>query len=177
MAFAASTNAPRVKEAELARLLGVSRQSINELVKRDVLTKSADGLIDVELARVAIANRVRPSSKTSQAVAEAAPATVSAAPDQTPTSAEVMSYHVAKTLREVAEAKMAQLKLTELQGDLIRTDAVRHAYSRRVASLREALMQIPARLSPVLAAESDPARIHDHLLAELRQVLLQVTTN
>ncbi|MCV2358876.1 hypothetical protein LNV08_07765 [Paucibacter sp. TC2R-5] len=70
---------------------------------------------------------------------------------------------------------MAALKLAELRGDLIRTDAVRSAYSRRAASLRDALMQIPARLCPVLAAESDPAAIHDHLQAELRQVLFQAT--
>ena len=72
MASAAST-VRRVKPAELARELGVSRQAIADLIRRGVLSQDADGLLDHELARVALANRVRPSSKTAKALTSAPP--------------------------------------------------------------------------------------------------------
>jgi hypothetical protein len=85
------------------------------------------------------------------------------------------SYHVAKTLREAAEARIAQLKLAELQGQLVRADDWAAALAKRAAAFREGLLQIPARLSAQLAAESDQARIHALLEDELRQVMSQLT--
>lgn len=183
MAFAQSIATQRATQAELARLLGVSRQAINDLIRRNVLELGHDGRLDIELARSAIANRVRPSAKTA--------ATTPVPPEQsppatTPTTAQpqpaandeqtssVTSYHVAKTLRETAEARIAQLKLAELRGDLVRVADIRSAYATRAAALRESLLQIPARLASVLAAETDHARCHDLLQAELHQVLAQL---
>ena len=40
------TNIQRLTESGLARQLGVSRQAVHELVKRGVLSKDKDGLID-----------------------------------------------------------------------------------------------------------------------------------
>ena len=68
MASAASIVAPKLSQAALARELDVSRQAVNDLVKRGILPIDKDGLIDVELARHAIANRVRPSGKTAAAL-------------------------------------------------------------------------------------------------------------
>ena len=114
MASAASIVAPKLSQAALARELDVSRQAVNDLVKRGILPIDKDGLIDVELARHAIANRVRPSGKTAAALNGASPAAAPADSEATATasdSAPITSYHVAKTLREAAEAKMANLRL------------------------------------------------------------------
>lgn len=176
MASAQSIVTARATQAELARQLGVSRQAINDLVKRRVLEVGQDGRLDVELARVALANRVRPSSKTAAGLQQspsAAPITVPQPAASQPDT--VTSYHVAKTLREAAEAKIAQLKLSEMQGQLVRADTVRAEAARLAAALRESLLQLPARLTPVLAAETDPAKLHDLLDTELRQVLAQIT--
>lgn len=175
MTSAASINAQRVKQAELARLLGVSRQAIGELVKRGVFERATDGLIDVEMARHALANRVRPSAKTAAALAAAAvPSTATASTNET--DATTTSYHVAKTLREVAEARLAQLKLSELKGELVRAADVRTAWAKRAAGLREALLQMPARLAAILAAETDQAKCHDAVQTELHSVLAQITS-
>lgn len=164
MDSAASIGAPRISEAALARLLGVSRQSINEHVKRGTIDKGADGLIDVHLAKLAIANRVRPSGKTAEAVAPTVPV-------PTPPSA----YHVAKTLREAAEARMAELKLAEMRRQLIRADDVRALHAKAAVQFREALMQIAARLAPILAAETDQSKIQTILDAEHRHALTEFT--
>jgi hypothetical protein len=175
MASAASINAPRVKRAELARLLGVSRQAIGDLVRRKVLEVGADERIDVELARHAIESRVRPSGKSAATLAVApAPAAAPAASGAEQDATAVTSYHVAKTLREVAEARIAQLKLAELRGELVRAADVKATYAQLAAGLREALLQIPARMAAVLAAEADQGKVHDILRAELHQVLAQL---
>jgi len=170
-----STSIPRLTESGLARKLGVSRQAVHELVKRGILSKDKDGLIDVELAEHALMNRVRPSGKTAaslQSTPEASPQAPPSQPDGA--DPEITSYHVAKTLREAAEAQIARLKLAEMQGDLIRVDAIRSALAGMIASTRDSLLQIPARVSPVLAVETDAARVHDMLQAELHQALAQL---
>ena len=178
MASAASTATAPVRPAELARRLGVSRQAVSDLVRRGILTPDADGRIDEAAARAAILASVHPTSKTVQAAQASAPAPiapVAAAPAVAPAApqpeAAATNYHVAKTMREAAEAHIARLKLAEMRGELIRTDAVRAVMSNIFATTREAVLQMPARLAPLLAAESDPAAVQNLLHAELHAAL------
>ena len=175
MASSPSTAIQKLTESGLARELGVSRQAIHDLVKRGILTKDKDGLIDVEMAKIALAARVHPSSKTAAALqtAPAAPPDASGAPadDADTSGTEITSYHVAKTLREAADAQMARLKLAEMQGSLIRIDAVKATLATVFATTRDALLQIPARMAPLLAADADPASVHNMLHAEIHQAL------
>lgn len=184
MASAALTAPRRVRQAQLARELGVSRQAINKLVQRKVISADQDGLIDVELARHAIASRVSPDSKSSQAIS-VLPAVVTiptasaaAAPAATTDSASVeegpINYHVAKTLNETAQARMNQLKLKEMQGELIRVADVRTAVAGSMAMAREALMQVPTRLSAILAGVSDASEIHRLLEEEIVSALQEL---
>lgn len=179
MASAASTATAPVRPAELARRLGVSRQAVSDLVRRGILTPDANGRIDEAAARAAILSSVHPTSKTVQAAQASAPAPiapVAAAPAPAPAAAPqpeaaATNYHVAKTMREAAEAHIARLKLAEMRGELIRTDAVRAVMSNIFATTREAVLQMPARLAPLLAAESDPAAVQNLLHAELHAAL------
>ena len=77
----------------------------------------------------------------------------------------------AKTAREVYEAKSAQLDFEERSGKLIRVDAVKAALANVFSATRDAMLQIPARLGPQLAAESDPAAAQSLLHAEIHQAL------
>ena len=180
MASAALTAPRRVRKAQLARELGVSRQAISNLVKRGVLSEDKDGLVDVELARHAIASRVSPDSKTSQALSVVpAPAGQPVAPQALAAGKPVeelaiTNYHVAKTLNESAQAKMNHLKLREMQGELIRVDAVRTAVAGAMSMARESLMQIPTRLAAILAGESDASAIHRMLEAEIITALQEL---
>lgn len=182
MASAASIAPQKARKAELARMLSVSRQAVGDLVKRGILSEDKEGLIDVELARVALANRVRPSSKTAQALAQgagtglASPAAAPAGAGQQPSAGmtdeqAIGSYHVAKTLNETAQARMNQLRLQEMRGELIRVDAVTKSVSNAMAMARESLLQIPTRLASVISSESDPAVIHRLLDSEIRNAL------
>jgi hypothetical protein len=84
-------------------------------------------------------------------------------------------YWQSKARREAAEAELAELRLAELRRVLVREDDVRAALSRRVANLREAFLQLPARVVPLLAAQPEPGAMHRVLHAEIVAALSAIT--
>jgi len=85
-------------------------------------------------------------------------------------------HQMARTRREIAEANLAEMREAEERGKLIRVDAVRSAWAAKITGARDALLQIPSRIAPVLAAESDLVAITALLEAELRQALGDLST-
>ena len=179
-------------ESELARELEVSRQAVHDLVKRGILTKDADGKIDRAAAIAAITNRVRPSGKTAAKLpqqdptAPTAPADPANPPTSTPTAdehvnTEVTSYHVAKTLREAAEAQIARHKLALLRAEIIPLDQATRAALMAARGVRDALQASRRRLAPALAAATSVQECeellrkdHINMLANLSSALAAV---
>ena len=95
------------------------------------------------------------------------PAAVAPASDD----AAMTSYHVAKTLREAAEARIAQFKLAELRGDLVRSSVALNEYTKLLSTTRETFLQLPARVVPVLAACSDAIEMDALLTAAIHDAL------
>ena len=176
----------KLTEAGMARELGVSRQAVHDLVKRSILQKDDKGMIDVESAKVALINSMRPSGKTASALQDFEPATQATAtpplvqplltaPDQDP---EITNYHIAKTLREAAEAQIARLKLDEMRGKfLVKNDFERHLFNAG-RMLRDTLTncarRIGAEVSGLTTAEDCEAvidREHRAALASFSQQL------
>ena len=176
----------KLTEAGMARELGVSRQAVHDLVKRAILQKDDKGMIDVETAKVALINSVRPSGKTANALQDFEPVIqpdnqqplaqpLLTAPDQDP---EITNYHIAKTLREAAEAQIARLKLDEMRGKfLVKTDFERHLFNAG-RMLRDTLTncarRIGAEVSGLTTAEECEAvidREHRAALASFSQQL------
>ena len=174
MASAASIVAPKLSQAALARELDVSRQAVNDLVKRGILPIDKDGLIDVELARHAIANRVRPSGKTAAALNGASPAAAPADSEATAAAndgAPITSYHVAKTLREAAEAKMANLRLAEMERKLIDKDRASAGAFTAFRQLRDALGVLPRKVAPAAAVATDVREVEALIARAIREAL------
>lgn len=182
--------ADRLTQAEIARALGVSRQAIHKLVHAGKMALGDDGRCDLDTARAAIASSVHPGSKTALALQTQAPpptpaATVPDTSDQhivIPAGASQFlgnadehgmptNYHVARTLREGEEARMARLKREEMEGQLIRVTAVEAVWASSLAAAREHLLQVASRLAPLLAAETDPLKIDQMLHEEHTQAL------
>lgn len=185
--------AEKLTQAELARVLGVSRQAIHNLVNDGKLVMDAEKRIDLDAARTAIAE-LHPGSKTAQAVlggaAGAAPAAIVPTADAAGNASHVSipaaasqfladtdangmstNYHVARTLREMEEARMAKIKREEMEGQVIRITAVEAAWAESLAQAREKLLQLSIRLAPMLAVESDPLKIDTMLQAEMNEAL------
>ena len=81
-----------------------------------------------------------------------------------------MSYARAKALREAHLAALARLEYETKSGQLVDVEAVRREVFAKAREARDALQNARARLVPLLAAETDPARIDELLAAEFRRV-------
>lgn len=172
----------RVTEAELARELGVSRQAVNKHVKAGNIEKGQDGKIDFDLACMALADRVRPSGKTVEAITTPAPPPAqfipATQPTQTPTEpAEpdpeaATSYHVARTLRETEMARLAKLERLEKEGKLTDAADAARAVWTAFRTLRDTVMPLGRRVASKAAHMTDPREIQIMVDAEVRAVLL-----
>lgn len=80
----------------------------------------------------------------------------------------------ARTRREIAEANIAEMAEAKLRRELIRVSSVQAQLSTDYATTRDAMLQIPARMAPLLAAEQDPAKVQNLLHAEIHQALVQL---
>jgi phage terminase Nu1 subunit (DNA packaging protein) len=171
-------------QKEYAAHRGVSAVSVCKAVKAGRISL-IDGKIDPVVADIQWqANSrarapARPAPAQHQAAAPA-PLAVPAASSQEGSGGvgaepKPEVYWDARGRRETAEAAIAEMKEAEMRGTLIRADAVRSAWAGRITGARDALLQIPGRLAPVLAAETDLDRVVELLEAELRQALLQLS--
>ena len=162
-------------QSALARHLGVKRQAIHDLVKRGIIATGDDGKLDVAAAIDAMAKTLRADSKTVAAIL-AAPddlpdAAVQPVPTSTPEALDATSYHVARTLRETAEAKIAQLRLRQMAGELVEADRVRRIVTTLAATVRAGFERIPDKLAERLAALADAHECHALMTAAIDQVL------
>lgn len=170
--------AERLSQSGLARRLGTSRQAVHDLVRRGIIAVDDEGLIDVAEATEAMAKTLRADAKSVAAIMASEPEPTQAeppaiepstGPEFDPTAAT--SYHVARTLREAAEAQIAQLKLRVMAGALLDSERVKTAATTLAAMTRNAFEKIPDKLADRLAAEADATACHAMLVAEIDQVL------
>ena len=74
-----------------------------------------------------------------------------------------------------AKRKQAEIELAEQRGEVIRIDAVRTQLAARLSATRDGLLQIPARVSAVLAAETSSEVVFTTLSDEICKALEGLT--
>ena len=70
-----------------------------------------------------------------------------------------------------AQARKAEIEVAEMMKALLPAKDVRDAAFEKGRMLRDQLLNIPARVAPIIAAEHDPKKTHAILEKEIRQVL------
>lgn len=175
MESAQSTEVERVKPAELARRLNVSRQAVSQLIQRGILAVDGDGKLAVESAKAAIANNVRPSGKTATALgAEAGQRVEDRIAAGTPGGQDT-KYHVARTMREGASAQKAQHKLKTLQASLVDRAQANAAAMAAYEQLQAACAPLGAKVAPLLVTMTEPREIQLAIDAALRACFADFT--
>lgn len=162
----------RVKQKDIAAALGLHKSVLSRYVRKGMPQHS------IEAAQAWYSQNIGLRTRTDEAHGAAPVATPPAGhvePIFPRTPAHDEGFQAARTRREVAEANMAEMREAELQGKLIRVDTVRSAWAKRVSSTRDALLQIPSRLAPTLAPETDMERVAQILEDELRRALAELT--
>lgn len=156
-----------ITQAEYARHRGVSREAVRRAV--------VSGRIALVGGKVDRADADRRWGALTRPQAGGNPPTSAPPPTSVPplvdgTGRGVPEFHAERARRERAEADLAEMKAAELAKSLIRVDEVRRQWSAIASEVRTALLQIPARVAPVLA-QRDVAFVRHTLDLEIRQSL------
>lgn len=88
-----------------------------------------------------------------------------------PDSATDPAFAKMQARREYFRAEVARLDYEERIGTLVEKAMVEEEAFRLGRLVRDAVLNVPARLAGILAAENDQRRVHDLLEKELRQVI------
>jgi predicted negative regulator of RcsB-dependent stress response len=163
-------------QAAYARHRKCSKVAVGKAVKAGRISL-VNGLIDPTVADIQWQANSRARASSNQAgqlalgdVQTSAP-TGAAESDATAPVPRDADYMASRTRRESAEAELAELRLAEQHGSLIRVDAIKQALANAFTATRDSLLQIPSRLAAVLAAETDAAKVHELLQLELYRAL------
>lgn len=134
--------------AEAARRRGVTRRAIERGVQRGKYVKLPDGSID--------------------------PASVEGPPERGPRAADG-SYGRIRAAHEALKARLTQLELEVRSGQKVDLQETRMIWFRKVRSVRDRFLDLPARVAAPLAGMGDVAEIRAYLEREIRQVLEELT--
>ena len=149
-----------------ARHRGVSHVAVLKAIKAGRIEKEPDGTIDPAKADAAWERNTnkaqkRKVEKPADADAHVGPPIVNSGP----------SFAQSRAIKEAYNARLAKLEYEEKSGALVRTDTVKVAWFNALRVLRDRALNLPDRLAPLLAAETDPKIVRDLLEEELRTVL------
>jgi phage terminase Nu1 subunit (DNA packaging protein) len=162
-----------VNSAEFAESQGFSRPYVTKLVQQGVIVRDAKGQINEDAALAALQARREPvkglrrrgTSKNGEVSA------LGAAGNQETLSTMLLKSRI-KT--EVERGKLAELDRKQREGELVERSEVEEAAFSNARRVRDALMNIPARVASLYAAETDPQTIHQNLEDEIRTVLIDL---
>lgn len=101
-----------------------------------------------------------------------APAAATAAP----AVKEPNHYHDARTLKEQAQAQLAQIELAKAQGRALDGDSTLRAITDVVASARTEIMMFRDRLAPLVAPITDGRKVYDLIEVECERLLEKLAT-
>ena len=158
-----------------ARLRGCSLTAVQKAIAAKRITPLPDGKIDPDRAN----QEWERNTLASQPIPKASPRTTDRLPPVNESGAvagdPVSAYLRARAVKESFAARTAQLEYEERAGKLI--PAVRASeYAATFSSIvKDGLMAMPDRVSPMLAAVDDEKAIHRMLAAEVAAVLRKVS--
>lgn len=147
-------------QGEYAAHLGVSQPYVNKLVKTGKIP---------EAALVPVGKRFKIISELAD---EALNRNVT---EPTPTQGRNESYVQARIESEKVKIKLKELELQKKRGELISASEVQKAAFDKARLVRDAILNVPSRISAILAAESNQIKVEALLMAELKKALEELS--
>lgn len=158
-------------KAEYAKHRGVSKPAVSKMVRQDRILLTDDGLVDQEISDLLLdqfsesplqnpkpklpANDLRNNFIERMSAAE--------------------SYAESRALLTKYKAELARLEIEETQGKLLDRSSVESTAFATARRVRDSILNIPDRISSVLAAETDQLEIRKILSDELRKSLEELS--
>ena len=154
---------PEITQAQLAELLKVSEARVSQVKK----TGRLDGTFE---------KRGRSIVFNQEAAIAAWNGEISVSPTRKDSSAlEIPSFNESRAKSEHFRAELARLDLEVKEDQLVEASRVKREAFSAARAVRDALGNIPDRVSNQMAAESDPVVIHQTLTEEIRKALETLT--
>lgn len=177
-----------VTQTEFARRVGVSQARISTLCSEGMFNGATKKqgrklLIDVEAGKARLRSSLDPTneSKIRSLIGGGNPKRPEARDDSGGTRSggvkPVIDFSQARTLNEQYKAAIRKLEYEEKTGKLVDAAKVREAAFSMGRRIRDAMMNIPDRLSAMLAAENDEEIIREHLNREITIALEELSKN
>lgn len=167
-----------ISQSALGRALDLSKQSISKLKKQGMPVDSIEAAQAWREARQNVAARKpSPVQVTTPMPALDRRPPAAALPPLDPVdwgNEPDEDRDRARTRREIADANKAEMEEAKMRREQIRVQAVENMLATDFATTRDALLQIPARLAPLMAADSDPVSIQNLLESEIHQALMNL---
>lgn len=176
-----------VRKGEFAKAKGVTPAAVTHAIRSGrlngaVVTQNGRELIDLDQGMALWDERTlrNNNAKVGPAVERAAPA---AGPADRPTAEQVRAYleglpedaipdlNESRARREHYQAEQAKMAALQGRGELVPAAEVRREAFALARAVRDALMGLPDRVAPMLAATADAAQCHRLLSEEIRVAL------
>ena len=167
-----------------ARLRGVHHSAVQKAIQAGRITPNSDGSIDPERAdrewllktnpRMDYARPSPPQGGSGFPSMPPGGPSPEPASLGAPSSDPVTAFLRARAVNETFKAKISQLEYEQRTGKLIPAERAGEYASTFSAVTKDALMSLPDRLAPMLAAVNDEKAIHRLLTAEVTAVLRKV---
>lgn len=170
---ASTQDALRVGRSKLCQILEISKQRLSVLIKQGRIKEGIDGLIDVEAARRDYMATLDPDRRhryesrarlTSPASASAPAADAAPTSSRTPAKpapapgasevGELLDFTFARTKKELANAKRAELEFSIKSGQYLPRDEVVAKEFAVARKLRDRILGFPARIQNLVSPEA-----------------------
>ncbi|MCC6366347.1 MAG: hypothetical protein IT165_22750 [Bryobacterales bacterium] len=161
-----------VSQRAYAKHRGVSLAAVQKAIKAGRIRTAADGKIDVAQADADWERNTGPRQQAGKAASSVPPPKPAPAPAAEP-MAGGLDYARARAVRENYMARLAKIDFEERSGKLVSRDEVQVAAFNKFRTFRDGMLNIPDRVSALLAAESDASKVHGSLTTEIRKALLE----
>jgi hypothetical protein len=153
-----------ITQSEWARRQGFSKQYVGKLISEGKI-KLVNGMIDERVAN-SILTRQRDPNLPLQRKGGG-----------TYEQRDDMHDLLVKTKlkNEIERGKLLEAKVKTETGELISAEKVRNAMFAKGRIIRDGMMNIPDRISSLLATINDSSQIHEILSKEIREVLMELS--
>lgn len=157
---------PLITQKEWARRQGFSKQYANKLVK-DKIIPLTNGLIDEEKANSILASIRNPNQ----------PLRRTQLTGNSQQRDDDLSTLLLKTRikNEIERGKILESRAKSEIGQLVSIDSVKNAMFAKGRIIRDGILNVPDRVSALLATINDASKIHEILTKELRDVLEELS--
>jgi phage terminase Nu1 subunit (DNA packaging protein) len=153
---------------ELAQTLGITQARISQMKSQGRF----DGCFTV------VRNKIEWDKKAAvKAYTEGNPLVSTSPTRKKSDELEIPSFNESRAKSEHFRAELARLDLEVKEQQLVEVARVQREAFTAARAVRDALGNIPDRVSNQLAAESDPVVIHQTLTEEIRKALETLTKN